>query len=322
MFQVYDNWPQIAQDAYDAEFEPLNFDNIDHLVFVGMGGSGTIGDLIYSIFSKSKIRVTVVKGYHLPKEINESTMIIANSVSGNTIETLTMLKNFQKIKCKIIAASSGGKIENFCKKNKIDYFNIPKIHSPRASFPAFAYSILKICDQILPITNSGIKESLKKMNKLKTQISSDNLSIENPSLDLALWLKEIPLIYYPWGLESAAIRFKNSLQENSKIHVIAEDVVEACHNGIVSWEKKSKVQPIMLRGKDDYSRTKKNWKIMKEYFELNKIDYKEIFSVNGNILSKIICLIYLLDYCSIYLASLRKVDPSPVKSIEFFKKRL
>ena len=47
-------------------------------------------------------------------------------------------------------------------------------------------------------------------------------------------LKEIPLIYYPWGFEAAAIRFKCSLQENAKIHAIVEDVVEASHNGIIS----------------------------------------------------------------------------------------
>jgi len=35
-------------------------------------------------------------------------------------------------------------------------------------------------------------------------------------------------------LQAAEIRFKNSLQKNSKLHVITEDVVEAFYNGIVS----------------------------------------------------------------------------------------
>ena len=48
-------------------------------------------------------------------------------------------------------------------------------------------------------------------------------------------MKGIPVIYYPVGLQAAAIRFKNSLQENAKSHAISEDVIEACHNGIVSW---------------------------------------------------------------------------------------
>ena len=53
-----------------------------------------------------------------------------------------------------------------------------------------------------------------------------------------------------------------------------------------------------------------------------KIEYKEIFSLNGNIITKITNLIYLFDYTSIYKAVLDKVDPSPVKSIDFIKLRL
>ena len=39
------------------------------------------------------------------------------------------------------------------------------------------------------------------------------------------------------------------------MHVFAEDVIEACHNGIVSWERPSNVQPILMQGKDDYVKT-------------------------------------------------------------------
>ena len=132
----------------------------------------------------------------------------------------------------------------------------------------------------------------------------------------------MPILYYPWGLESAAIRFKNSLQENSKLHVAAEDVIEACHNGIISWEKNSDMQPILIQGHDDYFKTKERWEILKEFFNSKQIEYKEIFSVEGNIISKIINLIYLLDYTSIYHSVISKIDPSPVSAIDFVKERL
>ena len=104
--------------------------------------------------------------------------------------------------------------------------------------------------------------------------------------------------------------------------VIAEDVIEACHNGIVSWENPSNVQPILIQGKDDYIKTEERWKILKEYFYENKINYKEIFSVKGSILSKLVNLIYLLDYSSIYLAAFSMIDPSPVRSINYIKRKL
>ena len=101
-----------------------------------------------------------------------------------------------------------------------------------------------------------------------------------------------------------------------------EDVDESCHNGIVAWEKVSKAQPILLQGEDDYVKTKERWTIFKKFFKNNNIEYQEIFSIRGNILSKLICLIYLLDFTSIYLAIKNKTDPLPIKSIDFVKSNL
>ncbi len=112
------------------------------------------------------------------------------------------------------------------------------------------------------------------------------------------------------------------LFKKTPIHAFAEDIIEACHNGIVSWERPSVVQPILLQGKDDYIKTKERLEIVKEFFSENNIDFKEIHSVSGNILTKTISLIYLLDYVSIYRVILSKIDPSPVKSIDYIKKRL
>lgn len=99
-------------------------------------------------------------------------------------------------------------------------------------------------------------------------------------------------------------------------------MIEACHNGIVSWEEKSDVQPILIEGQDDYIKTKERWKIIKEYFKENKIDYKEIVSFKGSILTKLINLIYQLDFASIYKATLNGINPSPVRSIDFIKSKL
>ena len=320
--KIYDRWPEIAKESYESKLEPVNFDNINHVVFSGMGGSGAIGDLFSSILSKTDIHVTVVKGYLLPKTVDSNTLIVATSVSGNTIETLTTLKSAVNLRCKKIAFSSGGKIKSFCLKNKIHYRNIPKYHSPRASFVSYVYSILRVLNSVIPIEKQDILESLVKLDETSKQISSKNLSETNPSLNLAKWISAIPVIYYPWGLQAGAIRFKNSLQENAKTHAMIEDVIEACHNGIVAWEKTSSVQPILLEGENDYVKTKERWNILKEYFKINGIDNKEIFSIKGNILSKLINLIYLLDYATIYLAIKLETNPSSTESIEFVKHKL
>ena len=79
---------------------------------------------------------------------------------------------------------------------------------------------------------------------------------------------------------------------------------------------------LLIEGADNHVKTKERWIILKEFFYQNNIDYKEIVSVKGSILSKIINLIYLLDYSTIYKAVLNGSDPSLVKSIEFIKSKL
>ena len=322
MYEIYDKWPDIAKESYKNLLPKIDLKNIDHVVFAGMGGSGAIGDVFASILSKMDIHVTVVKGYLLPKTVNENTLVVCTSISGNTDETLTVLQNSNKSDAKFVGLSSGGLMEDYCEKNSVDYYKIEKEHSPRASFIGFLYSALNILEPIIPISKNEIGESIISLSHTKKEIDSNNLNERNSSLELASWIKSIPIIYYPWGLQSAAIRFKNSMQENAKKHVLFEDVIEACHNGIVSWEIPSNIQPILLQGKDDHVKTQDRWNIMKEFFQERQIGYKEIFSVDGSILTKLVCLIYSLDMTSIYNAVISKIDPSPVNSIDFVKKRL
>ena len=323
MYRVYDRWYEIAKKSYEQDFSRPNFKDIDHVVFVGMGGSGTIGDIFSSILSKKNIHTTVVKGYLLPETVDSNTLIVVTSISGNTDETLTVLENSLKTEARIIAMSSGGKMEDIVSENKnILYFKIDKIHSPRASLFAFLYSTLNILKELIPIEKSDVLESLDKLEILQKQISSINLTEKNHALELAKWIDGVPIIYYPAGLGSVAIRFKNSLQENAKNHVIIEDVIESCHNGIVAWEKPTNLKPIFIQGTDDYVKTKERWSILENFFHEKNIEFKQIFSNEGNILTKIACLIYFFDYVSIYHAILSKVDPSPVSSIDYIKKNL
>ena len=92
MYEVYEKWPEIAQENYFlTDLPKIQFKNIDHIVFAGVGGSGTIGDVISSILSKNNIHVNVVKGYLLPKTVDHNTLVVTTSVSGNSKESLTIL---------------------------------------------------------------------------------------------------------------------------------------------------------------------------------------------------------------------------------------
>ena len=322
IYEIYDKWPEIARESFVKQIKKFDVQDIDHIVFAGMGGSGSIGDVIGAILSKEDIHVSNVKGYILPKTVDSKTLIVTTSVSGNTRETMTVLEKAKNSPAKIAAFSSGGMIKEYCQRNNIFHQEISMIHSPRASFTNFLYGIINTLETILPIKRSDVLESISILDITKKNISSENLTESNDSLKLAQFVKEIPCLYYPAGLQSAAIRFKNSLQENAKMHVIAEDVIESCHNGIMAWKKNSDVFPILIKGQDDYIKTKERWSILEEFFDKKEIKYFSINSVNGNILSKIMNLVYIFDYATVYFSILNSIDPSPVDAIDYIKSRL
>lgn len=323
MYEIYDDWPKLAKQTYEKIKHAIEFRDIDSIIFAGMGGSGAAGEIFASVLSKSDIHVSVIKGYVLPNPVNSNTLVVTVSVSGNSVEPLTILEKAKKKNAKTIAFSSGGKMEEYCTKNKVLHHKFKMVHSPRASLPIVFYSMLGLLGNNLGIKKAEIPESIKQLQITSKNINSQSISsTKNKARSLGMWIKNIPIIYYPYGLYPAALRFKNSLQENCKLHATTEDVVEACHNNIVAWERKTAAQPILIRGIDDHPKTKERWDILKSYFNENNIEFKEIHSVSGGIISKLINLIYVLDYATIYHAVANGIDPTPIRSIDYVKARL
>jgi len=102
MYAIYDKWPEIAEESYESKQRTIQFKKVNHIVFSGMGGSGALGDIFSSIFSCTNIQIDVIKGYKLPKTVSKNTLVISTSVSGNTIETISVLKDAIKKNCEII----------------------------------------------------------------------------------------------------------------------------------------------------------------------------------------------------------------------------
>lgn len=321
MRHIYDRWPEIAHTSYREGPARLDIEDVNHIVFAGMGGSGTLGDFFGAILSSSSMHVDVIKGYNLPRTVTRDTLVVCSSVSGNTHETLTVMEKAHRADCHVISLSAGGMMQKRSAELDIRHYVIDRYHSSRASFVSLLYASLRLLGDISGVSDVHITESIDELRRVQVQVCSSNMSDSNKALSLAKWIRHIPLIYYPWGLKAAAVRFKNSMQENTKTHAITEDVLEASHNNIVAWERAAPVQPILLQGPDDNPKTKDRWRIFEAYFDTHKIPYQTVVAPRGNIITKMISVIYTLDFVSMYAAVLQKTDPTPVTSIDFIKER-
>jgi len=126
--------------------------------------------------------------------------------------------------------------------------------------------------------------------------------------------------------EIPALRFRGQLAENSKTLSSHHIFPEMNHNEIVGWENPKKVLKnfvvVILRSKKDHRRIKRRIDISKKIILRSKAKIIEIEAKGNSLLSQMLSLIYVCDWISFYLAILNRVDPTPVKRIEFLKKEL
>jgi len=104
---------------------------IKHVVFAGMGGSSLVAELVHT-WPKLRVPFVVCKEYNIPDFVDEHTLFIASSYSGNTEETLSALAQAEKRKAQIFVAAYSGKLHEIAKARDYVYAAIPHCPQPRA----------------------------------------------------------------------------------------------------------------------------------------------------------------------------------------------
>jgi len=318
---------EIVQSKY---FEKLF--KINNIIFNGIGGSAISGDIIQSLmWNKLNIPIYVNRNNKLPKWANKNTLVITQSYSGNTEETLNFFKqSFQK-KCKMISISSGGKLQTFCEKREINHIKLPQGLIPRNAISYFIFISLIILEKT-GLTNNIYKLNLEEiLNVTKGVIKQNNKNVKtekNPSKKIALKiLNTIPQLY-GWGIFSPiAKRWSNQFNENSKLISKYDIIPESNHNDIVGWsqnyEISKKFSCFLFRDKHlENIDMSKRLNFMKILYSDSSANLIEIYNEGNDSLSKILYLISFGDYISCYTAILREIDPTPVLIIDELKEKM
>lgn len=323
--EIYEQWPEHFRQAAKIKV------GLDHgpefyktVVLCGMGGSGTSCDILNDLLnSHGRVPSMVFKGDTMPAWVNKHSLAIVNSVSGNTREAVSMMQAASKTNAEVVCISSGGKLKEFAEKHGHRHIAIPNFSLPRASLPYLVIPGLRLVDSFL--VKSLKKEIAAMPETLARTARSISLKVpqkSNASKKIAYFLSEgFAFCFASPSLLSVATRFKNSLNENAKIHCLKESLLEASHNEIVPFTYDNNVQAkaMLLRWSSDSEIVKERFaKVHRLFVEIDK-PVMEITAGEEDLLSAIISSIYKLDYATIYMAIIRKVDPSPTPAIDILK---
>jgi len=337
MFEMVYTWPKLIElimaesisipSQIDIGKYHLNYKNtFSQVMITGMGGSAISGDYTRTYFENSaELPIFVQRNYTLPKFVNETTLIIIVSYSGNTEESISGLMSAIESGCPTICIGSGGKLEEFCLKNELPFFKIPSGYQPRASFPLLFFPIIKILDSIniTTLKSSEIQEVILQLKTMRETIKPEILIAENQAKQIALKLhNKIPVIWSPFLC--VANRFKCQINENSKQLALAEELPEFNHNHIVGFEDLAldhNFIVIAFRFPSEIPNVSLRFEITKEIIG-KKVKIVDIVIKEGNLLSQLITSTYLGDYISMYLALLNNQNPSTVDSIDYLKSQM
>lgn len=316
---IVEKYPEMILEAieYAKNLDLPKFD-FDKIVFCGIGGSLIVGNFIKDLLKYDcKKPIEVFGDYRLPGIVDENTLVVFISYSGNTEEPLNQFVQALERKCKIVGVTSGGKLEEWCTKLNLPIIKVPKGYSPRYAALSMLIAIVMYFDKIgLKNFKNDIeecKEVIKKINLNELDKIADKIN----NSDLA--------IYGPNDFESIVRRFKNDFNENSKLLVVFDTFPEMDHNDIDGFENPelNKNRAVLLiRDKDESFEMENRIEITKDIIRKNVKSIHDIWTPGESRLAKIVSLIFIGSYISCKLAELNGIDAEKIEFVDRLKKEL
>ncbi|RLC49177.1 MAG: bifunctional phosphoglucose/phosphomannose isomerase [Candidatus Cloacimonadota bacterium] len=322
ILNAYQN-PQIH---LPSSFGKLNPKKIKRIVICGMGGSAISADIAKAAFG-NLIPVEVVKDYNIPF-LNEETLVITISYSGNTEETLSCLRQAIEKTDFIAAITSGGTVKKLVDE-KYCWLELPIGLPPRSAIGHLFFSLVKLLETfaIIPSQELVVKQIVADLIKKAGAISVNTPTEENIAKTAAIAIKgKIPIIYSSSpSLAPLAYRWKCQINENAKYPAFWHYFPEMNHNESEGWEAKNfgdRFIPIVLSRMNEEENYKKRIRAFKKIFGKIDVKYLEYFVEGDSLIEEIFSLIYLGDMISFYLAILQEVNPTTIEFINFLKKEI
>jgi glucose/mannose-6-phosphate isomerase len=298
----------------------------NRMCICGMGASAISGDIIAeAVLATWDIPVQVIRSTTIPNWIDEKTLIIALSYSGNTKETLMMYDQAKAKGCRIIVIAAGGELRDRCLRDCNKLIEVPNNMQPRSSIGYIIGYLANIIEKAGgPKVKTELSRMVSSLHKFRGSIWTRNA--ESPAKKIAERMHgTVPAIYGTGTLSAVAIRWKNQVNENAKMIAFNGIIQEMNHNEIVGWSEciqRSKCRPVFLC-EDEVPETAEN--MMQESISIMRssgIDLETITITGRTALERSLKAVMLGDYVSLFLASMNGVDPMDVGPIVTFKQRL
>lgn len=317
---------QFSQLEHEFVLPDTKTTKLDAVVVAGMGGSALAADYAPAVWEMN-IPYMVSRGYKLPSWVNNRTLVILSSYSGNTEEVLSTLDDAIAKKVNIVGISSGGRLEDELKNHNFPHIMIPGGVQPRASYLFQLKALATILDGygVMKDGVGQLKIMASRMQDVTNVWGAKTPTAQNLAKQIAESLAGKTSIVYGGVLYPAAYKWKISINENAKNTAWCGQYSEFNHNEFQGWASHPVEKPfaiIDLISSFDHPQIQRRFALSDKLLSGRRPKALQIQAEGDNLLEQLLWVTALGDMVSIYLAILNGINPTPVELIENLKKEL
>ncbi len=305
--------------------------NFSHIIIAGMGGSAIGADILKSlVYSECKAPISVVRGYNLPEWAKgNDILVVCSSHSGNTEETLSIFDQSLERKCVAMAVTTGGQLKEKCDETQSICWLFNHEGQPRAAV-GYSFGLLYSLFSRLSLlvdAQLALEGAISKLKEMITKYDVDVPVSSNLAKRLAgQAVNRFPFIIGAEHLEPVSRRWKTQVNELAKAWAQFGFIPEADHNTLAGVENPDfripEIYAIFLNSEKYYPRNQKRMNLTFTEFMVAGLCTDKIMVQGRNLLEEIWTAILLGDFFSYYLAMAYKMDPTPVETLENFKRNM
>lgn len=304
------------------------WDSPGGLVVAGMGGSAVGGVLARAALADQAGRpILSAKGYELPPWTTNDTTVLCASYSGDTEETLACFEAAGVIGAKRVVVTSGGELGRLAREEGVPVIPVAGGLQPRA---AVGYMLVAVLETAAacgagPSLRAEIDVAADALERLAVEWGpSGPEDGEAKALARALH-GSVPVITGMGLTAPIAYRWKCQINENAELPAFSGELPEVDHNEIVGWGGASEVgrlSAVFLEDCDAHPRLVRRAELTADLVSGQAASVHRIQTRGETAVERVLSLVLFGDLVSIYLATLRGVDPGPVDVIVRLKSAL
>ncbi len=325
---------QQAWDEISSMYIPEEYKSIENVVLTGMGGSA-LGARMVDSFASDRLRVPFefFNEYKIPNYVNQKTLVICYSYSGNTEETVECTYQALNKGAKVFGVTTGGKLADIFKENKIPAFIIDEKHNPskqpRMSMGYAAGSILALFNKVgvISVLNEEIETATKRMNEVATDFHEHTPSNKNIAKNFAEKLSnKLPILVASEHLVGTTYAIKNQFNENAKTFALLFDIPELNHHlmeGLANPKKLKEIASFVFIHSPFYSeRVQKRYPITEEVVSKNGYEYHVYNTGSTNKLAEMFEILIFGSFMTYFLTEKYNIDPLKIPWVDLFKDKM